>query len=66
MEPQTREPQMGLTFEKVWAMFQESDRQMRELRESQRETERLMRESQLEMERVIKETSKSTGGLNNS
>jgi hypothetical protein len=21
-----REPEMGLTFEKVWAMFQESDR----------------------------------------
>ncbi|MDR0652828.1 MAG: hypothetical protein LBG12_05920 [Synergistaceae bacterium] len=70
MEPQTREPQMGLTFEKVWAMFQESDRQMQELRESQREsqreTERLMRESQLEMERVVKETSKNIGGLNNS
>jgi hypothetical protein len=25
-----REPVMGLTFEKVWAMFQESDRRMRE------------------------------------
>jgi hypothetical protein len=24
----TREPEMGLTFEKVWAMFQESDRKM--------------------------------------
>ena len=37
MEVQAREPQMGLTFEKVWAMFQESDRQMQALRESQRE-----------------------------
>jgi hypothetical protein len=35
--PETREPEMGLTFEKVWAMFQESDRRMREMRE---ETER--------------------------
>jgi hypothetical protein len=26
----TREPEMGLTFEKVWAMFQETDRQFKE------------------------------------
>ncbi|MDR2175391.1 MAG: hypothetical protein LBO82_05580 [Synergistaceae bacterium] len=29
----TREPEMGLTFEKVWAMFQESDRRMQEINE---------------------------------
>ena len=40
MEAQAREPQMGLTFEKVWAMFQESDRQLDKLRESQQETDR--------------------------
>ena len=25
-----REPEMGLTFEKVWAMFQETDRKFKE------------------------------------
>ncbi|MDR1048702.1 MAG: hypothetical protein LBL51_03010 [Synergistaceae bacterium] len=29
----TREPEMGLTFEKVWAMFQESDRRMQKMKE---------------------------------
>jgi hypothetical protein len=65
MEAQAREPQMGLTFEKVWAMFQESaqesdrrmqeaDRQMRELREAQQETARQMEET----DRQIKETTR--------
>jgi hypothetical protein len=31
------EPQMGLNFEKVWAMFQETDRQIKEM---SRETDR--------------------------
>ncbi|MDR0652720.1 MAG: hypothetical protein LBG12_05370 [Synergistaceae bacterium] len=30
---QAREPEMGLTFEKVWTMFQESDRRMQKLSE---------------------------------
>jgi hypothetical protein len=38
---QTREPEMGLTFEKVWAMFQESDRRMQEL---SKETDRKIQE----------------------
>ena len=63
METQKREPQMGLTFEKVWAALME----LRESqRESQQETERLMREAQQETARVVKETSKSVGGLQNS
>ena len=33
MATQAREPEMGLTFEKVWAMFQESDRCMQKLNE---------------------------------
>ena len=73
MEPQPHEPQMGLTFEKVWAMFQETDRKMqetdrliRELRESQRETERVVKESQRETDRVVKETSRIVGRLGNS
>ena len=76
MEAQAREPQMGLTFEKVWAMFQESDRQMQALRESQRETDRLMRETDRKMQetarevketaQVVRETNQSIGGLHNS
>jgi hypothetical protein len=49
----TREPVMGLTFEKVWAMFQESDRRMRE---STQETDRQLRESRQETERILRET----------
>jgi hypothetical protein len=65
-----REPVMGLTFEKVWAMFQESDRRMRELREEadrrmqeadrrMQETDRRMQETDQRMQetdRQIKET----------
>jgi len=71
----------GLTFEKVWAMFQETDRQRKEterlIKESQKETDRQMKESQKETDRVIKESQKKTdrvitriekqmGGLHNS
>jgi hypothetical protein len=61
MEAQAREPQMGLTFEKVWAMFQESDRQIEKLRESQQETDRQMKETDQKIDRL----SKNIGGLNN-
>ncbi|MDR1508954.1 MAG: DUF4175 domain-containing protein [Synergistaceae bacterium] len=53
---ETREPEMGLTFEKVWAMFQESDRRMRELNE---ETDRKMQETAQQMretDRQMRET----------
>jgi hypothetical protein len=36
----TREPQMGLNFEKVWAMFQETDRKFQETDRKFRETDR--------------------------
>jgi hypothetical protein len=36
----TREPEMGLTFEKVWAMFQETDRRMKETDRQMKETDR--------------------------
>ena len=49
---QPREPEMGLTFEKVWAMFQESDRRMRE---SNEESDRRMRELSEETDRKIQE-----------
>ncbi|MDR2659511.1 MAG: hypothetical protein LBC27_05930 [Spirochaetaceae bacterium] len=65
-----REPQMGLTFEKVWAMFQETDRKMREtdriLQETiaqMRETDRIVRETDRQMQetdRQIKEMTKET------
>ncbi|MDR1509850.1 MAG: hypothetical protein LBS53_09450 [Synergistaceae bacterium] len=66
---ETREPEMGLTFEKVWAMFQESDRRMREsseetdrqIRKLSEETDRQIRE----VARHIKETDKQIGKLGN-
>jgi hypothetical protein len=47
-----REPQMGLTFEKVWAMFQETDRQIKE-------TDRIVKENA----RQMKETDRKIGNL---
>ena len=35
----------GLTFEKVWAMFQETDRKFQETREQMKETDRKMQET---------------------
>jgi hypothetical protein len=49
----------GLTNEKVWAMFQETDQQMKEL---SKEADR----RQAETARQIKKLSKNIGGLNNS
>jgi hypothetical protein len=43
-----RQPQMGLTFEKVWAMFQETDRRMQE-------TDRQMKETDKKMQAVYKQ-----------
>ena len=51
---QPREPEMGLTFEKVWAMFQESDRRMQKLSE---ETAQRIREVNEETDRKIRELS---------
>ncbi|MDR1029722.1 MAG: hypothetical protein LBL76_02500 [Treponema sp.] len=47
---ETREPQMGLTFEQVWDAFMESNRKIEE--------------SRLETDRVIKETSRQIKELN--
>jgi hypothetical protein len=62
-EETLREPQMGLTFEKVWAMFQESDRRMRENRQETdrvlEETKDIMRENAIQMketDRKMQET----------
>ncbi|MDR2143395.1 MAG: DUF3782 domain-containing protein [Treponema sp.] len=44
-EETLREPEMGLTFEKVWAMFQETDRRMQETDRLIKETARRMQET---------------------
>jgi hypothetical protein len=57
-EETIREPEMGLTFEKVWAMFQETDRKMRE-------TDRKMREMALQTALQMQETDRKIGKLGN-
>jgi hypothetical protein len=66
------EPEMGLTFEKVWAMFQESAQRMREMGEETdrkiqevarqiKETDRQMKETDRQMketDRQMKETAR--------
>ena len=58
-----------LTFEKVWAMFQETDRKFQEDREqmqkSKTEFDRQMQESRVEFDRKMKETDKIIGRLGN-
>jgi hypothetical protein len=49
----TNTSQQGLSIEDFWAMFQETERQ---IKESHRETERQMKESQKETERQMRET----------
>lgn len=56
----SREPQMGLTFEKVWAMFQETDRRIREM---SRETDQQIREMSRETDRRIRETDRKISKL---
>jgi hypothetical protein len=46
----------GLTFEKVWVMMQETDRQMKENAERQKETDRQMKENAEKQEKRQKET----------
>ena len=60
-----------LTFEKVWAMFQETDKKfqklIKETREEQKETARQMKETDRQMketDRLVKETSRSIKNLN--
>jgi hypothetical protein len=51
----------GLTFEKVWAMFQETGRRMQETERSMKETDRRMQET----DRRMKETDRKIGELSN-
>jgi len=55
------------TFESVWAVLQENAQGMKELRESQKETDRLikeLRESQKETDRIAKASAYEAGQLN--
>jgi hypothetical protein len=63
---QAAQPQMGLTFEKVWAMFQETDRLIKENAAEIRETTAQMKETDKKFqktERLVKELSKNIGGV---
>jgi hypothetical protein len=52
----------GFTFEKVWAMFQETGRLIKETRESQQETDRMLDK----VGREVKMLNEQMGGLHNS
>jgi hypothetical protein len=61
-----REPEMGLTFEKVWAMFQETDRRMQETDRRMQETDRRMQETDRRMQetdRRMQETDRKISKL---
>jgi hypothetical protein len=58
----------GLTFEKVWAMFQETDRKIQETTQQMKETDRIIKENALQMketDRQMKETDRQIGKLCN-
>ncbi|MDR3165340.1 MAG: hypothetical protein LBU13_07150, partial [Synergistaceae bacterium] len=52
MTTQAREPEMGLTFEKVWAMFQETDKQIKEIAQRQKETDRQQKETDQQIKEI--------------
>jgi hypothetical protein len=56
-----RKPVRGLTFEDVWAMFQETDRKMQETAQQIKETDRQMKET----DRKMQETDRKIGELGN-
>jgi hypothetical protein len=55
-------PAKGLTFEDVWAMFQETDKKFKETDKKFKETDKKFQETA----REIKELSKNMGGMNRS
>jgi hypothetical protein len=61
-----REPEMGLSFEKVWAMFQETDLKFRETDRQFKETDRQFKETDRqfkETDRRLKETDRKISKL---
>jgi hypothetical protein len=59
------DPQDPPTFEKVWKMFQETDRKFQEMSREAREEDRKLREQMKETDRQMKETDKRLGKLTN-
>jgi hypothetical protein len=61
-----REPEMGLSFEKVWAMFQETDRKFQETDHKFQETDHKFQETDRkfqETDRKFQETDRKIGKL---
>jgi hypothetical protein len=73
---QVRQPQMGLTFQDVWAAMMETREQMKETDRLIKETDRIIKENAAQQketdkkfqktEQLVKELSKNIGGVNNS
>jgi hypothetical protein len=66
---QTRQPQRGLTFDDVWAMFQETDKKFHEVAEESKKTEKMFQESKAsteELKLVVKDLCKQIGGVHRS
>ncbi|MDR2634248.1 MAG: hypothetical protein LBC51_11610, partial [Treponema sp.] len=57
-----KEPTGGLNFEQVWVLFQETDRQFKEMI---KESDRKFQEMIAETNRQIKETNRAIGKLSN-
>ncbi|MDR2393362.1 MAG: hypothetical protein LBD93_04315 [Treponema sp.] len=54
---EVKEPTMGLTFEQVWAMFQETDRKFQEMiKETDRKFQEMIKESDRKFQEMIKES----------
>jgi hypothetical protein len=69
MIAQTRQPQRGLTFEDVWAMFQETDKKFQETDKKFQETDRIIKENaaqQKKTDKQIEALGKQVGGLHRS
>ncbi|MDR2094392.1 MAG: hypothetical protein LBP76_02600 [Treponema sp.] len=52
------EPVMGLTFENVWALFQETDRKMQETDRKMQESDRKIEESYRKMQEMFEQTNR--------
>ncbi|MDR2096581.1 MAG: hypothetical protein LBP76_13855 [Treponema sp.] len=50
-----KEPAMGLTFEQIWALFQETDRKMQETDRKMQETDRKMQETDRKIQEMVEE-----------
>ncbi|GHU23161.1 hypothetical protein FACS1894164_06980 [Spirochaetia bacterium] len=58
-----RQPTMGLTFEQVWAMFQETDRKFQEMQNEMKESANEMKESAKRLDKKMGDLGLSFGAL---